>query len=112
MRLIDADAERERLKKGYCEECTRKGNYGIFGAACTPCWVKDAIEEFDNAQGVEAEPVRHGRWIFKKGDNKSTVDGWICTNCKYGFHTKVPYFEAFMYCPMCGARMDEGADNG
>jgi hypothetical protein len=61
--MVDADAERERLKKGCCEECTRKGNYGIFGAACTPCWVKDAIEEFDNAQEVKAEPVLHG-WIL------------------------------------------------
>ena len=62
------------------------------------------------APTIEPE-VRHGRWIFKKGDNKSTVDGWMCTSCKSGFNTKVPYFEVFKYCPMCGARMDGGADN-
>jgi len=59
-----------------------------------------------NLPTIEPE-VRHGRWIFKKGDNKSTVDGWVCTSCKSGFHTKVPYFEVFKYCPMCGARMGE-----
>ncbi len=72
-------------------------------------WCRKCIYE---APKVEAEPVRHGRWVFQKGDNKETVDGWICTACKYGFHTKVPYFEVFKYCPMCNARMDGGADNG
>lgn len=61
MRPIDADAEIARLQKDYCEECSRKGNYGIFGAACVPCWVKDATEEFENAPTIEAEPVR--QWI-------------------------------------------------
>lgn len=106
MRLIDMDAERERLKKGYCEECTRKGNYGIFGAACTPCWVKDAIEEFDNAQTVEAEPVRHGRW------KKKNLEIY-CTNCKKSKWSES--FElllrGFDFCPKCGARMVGGADN-
>lgn len=71
------------------------------------------VEEYVNEMPtIEADPVRHGRWVFQKGDNKEYVDGWICTNCKFGFHTKVPYFEAFKYCPMCGSRMDGGADNG
>ena len=70
---------------------------------------------------IEAKPVRNGRWIFQKGDNKETVDGWICTNCKSGFHTKVPYFEDFKCCPMCVARISAtdtnvggkgGDDNG
>ena len=52
MRLIDADKEIERLKKGYCEECTRKGNYGIFEAACTPCWVMDAVDEFETYKNL------------------------------------------------------------
>lgn len=70
------------------------------------------IEYIKEMPTIEAEPVRHGRFVFQKGDNKETVDGWICTACKYGFHTKVPYYEVFKYCPMCGARMDGGADNG
>lgn len=113
MRLIDADAERERLKKGYCEECTRKGNYGIFGAACTPCWVKDAIEEFDNAQEVKAEPVRRGRWIqsdaldYKDPNGVIHVHG-MCSCCRliYDFRDMTSRFK---FCPNCGARMDGGA---
>lgn len=62
--------------------------------------------QIDNAPVIIVEAVKHGRFVFEKGDNKTTVDGWICTNCKTGFHTRVPYFEVFKYCPMCGARMD------
>ena len=94
MRLIDADALIAKLKidantatysdycNGYCD--ARQVDLDAIAAAPT----------------IEAEPVRHGRWIFKKGDNKSTVDGWMCTSCKFGFNTKVPYFEVFEYCPM------------
>lgn len=116
MRLIDADAEVERLKKDYCEECTRKGNYGIFGAACTPCWVKDAIEEFENAPTIEAVPVRHGRW---KGWTTSKFTGkyddgepiykdyvyYTCSKC----YRKSAIQE--LYCPSCGYIMDRGGNN-
>lgn len=101
MRLVDADAEVERLKKGYCEECTRKEGYGIFGAACTPCWVMDAIEEFENASTIDAEPVRHGRWIIDKGDM------W-CSECGYEDVTENGEPEDYHYCPNCGAKMDGG----
>lgn len=106
MRLIDADAEREWLKKGYCEECTRKGNYGIFGAACTPCWVKDAIEEFDNAPTIEAEPVRRGRWNYRHED-----DWCYCTACGTDAEGTDGECLETEYCPHCGARMDGGADD-
>lgn len=116
MRLIDADAEIERLEKWYCEECTRKGNYGIFGAACTPCWVMDAIEDFDNAQTVEAEPVRYGRWIQQESPNGRHFN---CSEC--GHEVCVPCSELIDprdyvcylddYCGKCGALMDGGADN-
>ena len=49
----------------------------------------------------EQEPVKHGRWI--------TEDGVIghCSNCDYE-----PFaFEHTLYCPNCGARMDEEGGN-
>lgn len=56
------------------------------------------------------ENVR-GEWIFEKGDGMTCVDGWCCSNCKHGFHTNVPYFSDFNFCPFCGARM-RGETNG
>ena len=104
MRLVDADAEVERLMKDYCEECTRKECYGIFGAACTPCWVKDAVEEFENAQTIELEE-RHGYWIIRGGDM------W-CSECGYGDVTEFGEPEDYHYCPNCGCCMKEDINDG
>ncbi len=50
---------------------------------------------------VDAEPVRHGRWI--EAHHGSYVR---CTVCKTAF---IDDHEAWPYCPVCGARMDGGA---
>lgn len=111
MRLINADAVRLKFQQIF--DIYRET---IDAVKCRPGAVENAIKlctmYLDEQPTIEAEPVRHGRWKFEKGDNKATIDGWICTACNYGYHTKVPYFECFKYCPMCGARMDGGADNG
>ena len=55
---------------------------------------------------LEAQMPKKGEWIFEKGDGTTCVDGWICTACRKSFHTHVPYFDEFRYCPNCGAKMD------
>lgn len=50
-----------------------------------------------------------GEWIFEKANEEHT-DGYICSNCKRSFHTKVPYFSEFNFCPNCGADMRGGAE--
>ena len=58
---------------------------------------------------VEAEPVRHGRWL--KG-NKGKHDGTLywyryCSECLYERHDDNEDKDT-PYCPDCGAKMDEG----
>ncbi len=45
-----------------------------------------------------------GEWIFEKANNEQT-DGYVCSICGRSFHTRVPYFSEFKYCPNCGALM-------
>lgn len=45
-----------------------------------------------------------GEWIFEKANNERT-DGYICSICGRAYHTKVPYFSEYKYCPNCGALM-------
>ena len=57
---------------------------------------------------IEAEPVRHGRWIFV--GEETMPDGWTyrkhkCTECDF------VTVEAKNFCQNCGAKMDGGADN-
>lgn len=52
MRLIDANARIEEIKKVHCYDCD---NYD--GVRCRACWVDDAIGLIDDAPTVDAVEV-------------------------------------------------------
>lgn len=49
---------------------------------------------------VDAEPVRHGRWIFRDDD---MMPDYVCSLCGC---TSI-YTAGAKYCPNCGAKMQE-----
>ena len=57
-------------------------------------------EEIDKQPTIEAEPVRHGRWI--EGTSRGSYSIY-CSYCGSYKETICPS----EYCPNCGARMDE-----
>lgn len=65
---------------------------------------------------VDAEPVRHGRWIDEIEPNAVTASGrevhvFRCTACDFTWANKTAVLHYFNYCPNCGAKMDaEGGD--
>lgn len=86
MRLIDADALCAKCKEAKCNYigCKDPGNCA---AAEMPT--------------IDAEPVRHGRWI-RLGPN------WYeCSACKE--RTSI-FSGAKNYCPNCGAKMEGDKD--
>lgn len=83
MRLIDADA----LKKHYA------------------WWDDDRQKLFDSIVDsqptVDAEPVRHGKWIDRNGAIVAPFwERYECSEC--GARS-----DNSNYCPNCGARMDK-----
>lgn len=94
MRMIDANA----LKTSF-EEDGHLSNY---------------IEEFiDNAPTIDAEPVRHGQWIFGElGPIGCDVN---CSECGWGAKNVDPVlwldYDGHKYCGCCGAKMDGGKDD-
>lgn len=82
MRLIDADALKEYLYEK------------IFGA-------KGKIDAWVDAQPtIEAEPVRHGRWMMYATPDDHNI--WFaCSLCNAAQNKESTY------CPNCGARMDK-----
>lgn len=52
---------------------------------------------------VDAEPVRHGRWILQ------TNGHGMCSTC--GTFVDLLNGMTWEYCPQCGAKMDEVTDN-
>ena len=71
------------------------------------CEWNDAIEEamhrFVNLPTIEAEPVRHGRWIPICLTSYPPQYRQMCSCCGH----RHPTSEKYNYCPACGAKMDE-----
>lgn len=84
-RLIDADALLERIKKDPLFPLVEE--YGISGV-------------IKAEPTVEAEPVRHGRWIGGELGECS-----VCGH--HGCASDIWNDCANQYCPNCGAKMDE-----
>lgn len=86
MRLIDADADNLIARIN--------NNFG----AVTRFIIKSILKD---APTIEAEPVRHGRWVDKM------VRDWHCSECgKKARFDGYCYDDKPNYCPNCGARMD------
>lgn len=83
MRFIDVDAVWDRYENESC--C-------VYDWTDAYNWLKRCIDE---ALAIDAEPVRHGKWI-----KVNPKDAWYqCSEC-LGTSGK------WNYCPYCGARMD------
>lgn len=96
MRLIDAD----KLFQGTI--------------ICAPTFkhveiAQKLMEEVKNAPTVDAEPVRHGKWI--KGMNYDGIYEWQCSVCKRGWtHRTDKDICDEKYCYNCGAKMEKEED--
>lgn len=89
MRLIDADAAIEYIKK-VDEDPLR-----ILLADA------DAIIAFlERQETIEAEKMVHGRW---ERMNDEVFPYWRCTACEKVHYLEEPNAD---YCPGCGAKMD------
>ena len=92
MRLIDADALKEKMPSVEDE-------------------YQHAHKLIDEAPTIEAEPVRHGRWLgISDGDADGypVYDEWECSECGVVFEDEEPPYK---YCPNCGAKMDIKGDD-
>lgn len=66
------------------------------------------IEYIKQMKTIEAEPVRHGRWIpieyDSYADGAPVWDKYVCSECG---HEHVGEEDTLTdYCPKCGAKMD------
>lgn len=60
------------------------------------------LREVSDAPAADVAPVVHGRWNVIEGRR---LDNAICSNCGRRFQA---YYEAYSFCPNCGAKMDGG----
>ena len=95
MRLIDADALYQSFgASGNCNNCPLDAYKCQYYNEHT---LMEFCERIDDAPTVDAEPVRHGYWIYT---------GFMeikCSECNETFHE----LESTNYCPNCGVKMHE-----
>ena len=100
MRLIDADKmllDLDCERRMSCDRCPFYAN-PEFGCAIMD---DEPIAKWIEAQPpVEAEPVRHGRWVVRLGP----VLDYQCSECS----ARLPFglTPETKFCPYCGAKMD------
>lgn len=59
----------------------------------------DAKRLLADMPAADVAPVVHGRWMITEG----RIENAVCSNCGRHFQS---YYEAYRYCPNCGARCD------
>lgn len=92
MRLIDADA---LIRTALTESCFDSQTEDVF------------LDLVDSMSTIEAEPVRHGRWIpLGQSLGNPFVNNYRCSECDYRVHFRTHY------CPDFGKPMDGGENDG
>ena len=72
----------------------------------------EAVTRVENFPAADVAPVVHGRWddsgryTFPSGNTAVR-----CTNCGCALTESEYRLNNWNYCPVCGAKMDGGADN-
>lgn len=106
MRPIDADAYADHLeaalKKSVLEVDTDSVKDFLIAATLTAAVVSDLRDETVTPT-IDAEPVRHGRWIL---GGEEGWPKWTCSVCDGDGRGD------YKLCPWCGAKMDGGKDDG
>lgn len=101
MRLIDADALTDELIKGIEADTDKSIQTSFTKSVCMIL-----CKAIDQQPTIDAEPVRHGKWLY---DNQFHWYRACCFECGYCRVTDVEAdrWNEWKYCPNCGARMDE-----
>lgn len=92
MRLIDADKLYDEIAQYRDENMFGGGNL----------LVDDILEDINLSPTVDAEPVRHGKWILYPDNQSKVVEADDCSVCG----AQWIFGEKYDYCPSCGAKMD------
>lgn len=62
------------------------------------------VEAIEAAPAMDAEPMRHGRWIRVAAYNDGVLNTAKCSLCNT--YQAISNWDFYDYCPFCGAMMD------
>ena len=97
MRLIDADDFKDKI-----QSCDRY--------VLSPVITSVMLHMIGNQPTVEAEPVKHGRWIDHEMFERNNCNPCIeCSVCNTWFGCDC--FPKTKFCPNCGAKLIKDGDS-
>lgn len=103
MRLIDADALIDEIKNGLWD-------WDSVDGIKSSTVLKQTISDINNMPTIDAEPIKHGKWIPLYPHDVPITNEYKCSVCGLGFdedeETECVVYDTFKYCPHCGSRMD------
>ena len=85
-------------------------------------WLEHVIAIIEEVCAVDAEPVRHAKWVWDNDAIDWNLGAWVCSECRHrneNIHAGMPginggvwsnpyIWSGSNYCPNCGAKMKEG----
>ena len=112
--LISREALISEIKRVYCTGCN-----DYHGVRCRACGTGDALDMVEDAPAVDAEPVRHAKWVWDNDAIDWNLGAWVCSECRHrneNIHAGMPginggvwsnpyIWSGSNYCPNCGAKM-------
>lgn len=105
VRLIDANALVKEIESVHCKGCN---NYN--GAMCRACEWMDAMDYIEDAPTIDAQPVKHGKWVMHKAPFP-IQSIYSCSECNSSVPGNIFVVGCdFEFCPYCGAKMDGGVE--
>lgn len=105
--FISREETIKRIKEVYCICCN-----SYHGVKCRACGTGDAIDIIEDAPAADVAPVVHGRWYDSgRYTFPSGAVAVRCTNCGCELTESEHRPYNWSYCPVCGAKMDGGADD-
>lgn len=102
----------EHIKREAAIKAMEKADYTAIADDADSCKSDYLREIIESVPAADVVPVVHGRWddsgryTFPSGNAAVR-----CTNCGCALTESEYHLNNWNYCPVCGAKMDGGADN-
>lgn len=105
-------------KKGFEERIK-----SVINDSSCPIHIAATIQQYlDEEPSVDVSPVVHGHWVDKKGNRMKPHPIWVncpdsigksayCSECGEWLDHSDEYIITGLYCPHCGAKMDDLTTN-
>lgn len=102
----------EYINRESAIKAMEKADYTLIANDADSCKADYLREIIKSVPAADVAPVVHGRWddsgryTFPSGNAAVR-----CTNCGCALTESEYHLNNWNYCPVCGAKMDGGADN-